>query len=312
MPRTSTRWLIYGAVLALALIGIRVVDQPGGRAAPARVQAERSSPTTPHAAETIPELDVERLGRRTYRDTEADPFDARLATEAARQSAPPPAPPPAPQAPPVPFTYLGKLVEEGRVTVFLASGDRIWVARTGDAVGSAYRVEAIGERTMTLIYLPLDTRQEVAIGEAPQPAAAGMPSTSEPLPVSAPASALLPGQVPLLFAAPSRVATGNELTVSIGLPPGRGVRDARVELAYDPNVLSAVGVPAGDSGRVTVDFAGGAGPPAQVRFRAIAKSPTNTQIAIENAAATDARGARIAIATPGAHGVAIVQSPKAN
>jgi hypothetical protein len=135
-------------------------------------------------------------------------------------------------------------------------------------------------------------------------------SEALPVAVSAPSGVPLPGQVPLLLAAPSRVALGNELIVNVGVSPGRAVRDARVEFAYDPKVLAAVGAPAGSAGRVRVALAGPAGPLAQVRFKVIAQSPTDTQIGIESASATDARGARVTLAVPGAHTVAIMQGSR--
>jgi len=317
MPRTSTRWIIYGAVLALALIGVRIADRSGGRAAappaPAEAEARGIRDASRSAAARVPELELERLAQRAQRETESDLFNA-LAAEEVRRNAPPPPPAPPPQAPPLPFAYLGKLIDAGRITVFLSNGDRNWVVRSGDTIDGAYRVEAIEDRTMTFTYLALGIRQELGIGAAQlQLQSVGTSPLSEALPVavSSLSGVPLPGETRLLLAAPSRVAAGNELVVSVGLPPGGAVRDARVELAYDPKVLAAVGAPAGGAGRVSLALAGAAGPLAQVRFRVIAQAPTNTQIGIENATATDARGASVAIATPGAHGVAIVQGSRA-
>jgi len=311
MPRTSIRWIVYGVVLALALIGIRVADQPDGGAAlppaPARVQAREG------AVARVPELALERLGERTQRGTEADPFNA-LGAEEVRRAASVPTPPPAPQAPPLPFAFLGKLIDADKVSVFLTSGDRNWVVRSGDTIDGTYRVEAIGDRTMTFTYLALDIRQELAIGAAPgqlQPVAGSPMSEALPVAVSSP-SVPLPGATRLLLAAPSRVVAGNELVVSVGLPPRGALRDARVELAYDPKVFAPVSAPTSGAGRVSLALAGIAGSLAQVRFKVIAQSPTSTQIGIESATATDARGARVVIATPGAHGVAIVQGSGKN
>jgi hypothetical protein len=256
---------------------------------------------------------LERLGERTQRGTEGDPFNA-LAAEEVRRAAPLPALPPAPQAPPLPFAYLGKLVDADRIIVFLTNGNRNWVVRSGDTIDGTYRVEAIGDRTMTLTYLALDIRQELGIGAAPgQPYSVSTSPLSEALPVAALSPSLpLPGETRLLLAAPSRVAAGSELIVSVGLPPGGAVRDARVELAYDPKVFAPVSAPTSGAGRVSLALAGVAGSLAQVRFKVIAQSPTSTQIGIESATGTDARGARVAIATPGAHGVVIMQGSRKN
>ena len=306
------RWIVYGGAVALGLLVIRLSDRPDKRvpAPPARVVAQ---PTGMSIPVQTPELALELLGQRGQRETARELFNP-LVREAPRHEPSPPPPPPAPQAPPLPLTYLGKLVDGERVAVFLSQGDRNWVVRAGDTIDGVYRVEAVGDRTMTLTYLALDVQQQLAIGAAPSQVQSVEDSpVTEALPVAiAPGVPPPPGQVPLLFAAPSRVATGGELIVRVGLPPGRGASSARVELAYDPKVLAAVGLAAGDSGRVQLELAGGASPPAQVRFKVIAQSSTSTQIGIQNATATDAQGARVALAAPGAHDVAIVQVPKTN
>jgi len=219
-----------------------------------------------------------------------------------------------PQPPPLALFYLGKLIEADRTTVFLAGGSRNWAVRVGDTIDGAYRVEAIGDRTITLTYLALGTRQELEIGTAPGAAPqVGTSPLSEALPVAVSSRGVAPraGETRLLLAAPSRVVTGNELIVNLALPPGSAVRDARVELTYDPRVLAPVGAPDG-GGRVSVALAGTASPLGQVRFKVLAQSPTETQIAIERITATDARAAPVAIAVPGAYGIAIVARTGAN
>jgi hypothetical protein len=258
------------------------------------------------------QLDFELLTQRAQRDPVGDPFDARsweaLAAEDAQRNAPPPPPPPPPQAPPVPFTFMGKLIDADRITVFLTNGNHNWAVRAGDTIDGAYRVEAIGDRTMTLTYLALGKQQELAIGEASAPPVQpiGLGATSEALPAPSRNATPPPGQLPLLLAAPARVTAGNEFVVSVGLPPG-GARAARVELAYDASLLAAVGATAAGAGRVTVEL-GGTTALAQVRFRVITAEPTTTRIGVGSATATDARGAGLAVAPPAAHSVQIVRA----
>ncbi|MCQ9374762.1 hypothetical protein NMQ14_10940 [Methyloversatilis sp. XJ19-13] len=76
-------------------------------------------------------------------------------------------PPPAPVAPPLPFRYQGKLMEEGGITVFLAQGDRILPARTGDLLNNQYRVESVTAAAITFMFEPLKQRQTLTIGSAP-------------------------------------------------------------------------------------------------------------------------------------------------
>ena len=69
----------------------------------------------------------------------------------------PPAPPPAP--PPLPFRYIGRVVQDGRVEVLLLRGAQHFSVAAGEALGSQYRVEKIGESEILFLYLPLNLQQ---------------------------------------------------------------------------------------------------------------------------------------------------------
>lgn len=88
---------------------------------------------------------------------------------------PPKAPPPAPAlpepvaaptAPPLPFTFVG-LLEQGlgiaQPKAFLARGETLLVVSAGDTVETNYSVDAITAQQITLTYLPLKTRQTLAV-----------------------------------------------------------------------------------------------------------------------------------------------------
>lgn len=77
---------------------------------------------------------------------------------------PKPAPPPPPVAPPLPFTFIGKSLEEGRWEVYLATGERTHIATEGGTLDGAWRVERIAPPLMTLTYLPLNQVQQLNIG----------------------------------------------------------------------------------------------------------------------------------------------------
>ena len=75
------------------------------------------------------------------------------------------APLPAPVAPPLPFRYQGKSIEGSRVSVFLAEGARTHVIRVGSVLGN-YRVEEISNSAATLVFLPLNEKQQILFGSA--------------------------------------------------------------------------------------------------------------------------------------------------
>jgi len=319
-PRTTTPWVIYGVLLVSALVIIWVTSPKDPEPAPLLARppmgASEARDTSGSAGEQVPELKLDQLAQREEHKVGGNPADARswAEAEAARRSAEA-APPTSPQAPPpLPFVYIGRMVDGKRGAVFLtnSSGDRTWVVRVGDLIEDVYRVEDIRDTAMTLTYLPLYVRQELALPgallQSVAPTLPGQPPPRAPPPLRAP----LPTEIPLLFAAPSKVTVGNELVVNIGVAPGRGAKSAHVELTYDPTVLAAIAPSGSGGGRVTLNLAEAAGVAAQVRFKVIAESPMSTQIGIENATALDARGATVAIAAPPAHEVAIVQAAKTN
>jgi len=73
-------------------------------------------------------------------------------------------PPPPPMAPPLPFTFIGKSVGGGAWEVYLARGDRTYVARANEVIDGMYRVDAIAPPILTLTYLPLNQVQQLNIG----------------------------------------------------------------------------------------------------------------------------------------------------
>ena len=76
---------------------------------------------------------------------------------------PPPAPV-VPTAPPNPFKYLGKQQSGSEIKVFLSEGEKTWVVQENASLGSQYRVESIRPPRLTLVYLPLNIRQDIVIG----------------------------------------------------------------------------------------------------------------------------------------------------
>ena len=80
---------------------------------------------------------------------------------------PPPAalpPPPPPSAPPLPFTLLGKALENGAWEVYLARAGKTYVVKPKTVIDGTYRVDAIAPPILTLTYLPLNQVQQLNIG----------------------------------------------------------------------------------------------------------------------------------------------------
>ncbi|MCO6056676.1 secretion system X translation initiation factor [Pseudomonas sp. MOB-449] len=81
-------------------------------------------------------------------------------------AAAPPPPPARPTAPPLPFKFIGKLDDRQQLQVFLLRGEQVLVVREGDLIDKTYKVQHIDPERMTLVYLPLDIAQTLAVGSA--------------------------------------------------------------------------------------------------------------------------------------------------
>ena len=173
------RWLVLGGLLTATLAaaawirdsamppGTEVVAASDSSAAPA---ADRP----PHAGTQgeAPVINLEKLQSRDLGRATRDPF-AKGTPRAAKSKSKPGAAArsaqvvvaPPPSAPPLPFTYMGKLMSGGDLAVFLVQGERNLVVHEGDTIDSLYRVERIAEGDITLLFLPLNQRQTIVIGE---------------------------------------------------------------------------------------------------------------------------------------------------
>ena len=186
------RWAVLGGLLTATLAAaawvhdrdnseIVVVGAAEPRRAPRTGESAGNVPSQRLAeqrsrdvadAESVPKVQLDKLDSRSIGEASKDPFAVprpKVKKQVVRK--PPPVlvdrtpPPPPPSAPPLPFKYMGKLVDGGEVSVFLTHGSRNLVVHAGDTIDSKYRVDQIADSKMTLTYLPLQERQTLKFGE---------------------------------------------------------------------------------------------------------------------------------------------------
>jgi hypothetical protein len=167
--------LLLKVTLASAGMPVDVIsiDHPSGAL---RRVADR--PDKPPAEDRVR---LDKLRGRNTGSTSGDAFETRgwrkpvapkkpdIAAQPVMPVPPPPVPPsvvPAPSAPPLPFTFLGRLSSEEVDAVFLALGDRNLVVREGEIVESTYRVDAISDMRLTFTHLPTGIQQQIFFGDA--------------------------------------------------------------------------------------------------------------------------------------------------
>lgn len=73
-------------------------------------------------------------------------------------------PPPIPVAPPLPFGYIGKVVEEGKPTVFVSKLQKNYLLKGGEIIEGTYRVDKVESGRVVFTYLPLESEQVMIIG----------------------------------------------------------------------------------------------------------------------------------------------------
>jgi hypothetical protein len=149
-------------VLALALVASVVT----GRERPSDVPAE---PVARIDTRIVPasdaDLDLAMLSRPAKEELQAagaDPF-ARPHFDEAHPAQHGDAKPEKAGPPPLPFTYLGKVIEDGKLQVFLGRGDDSYSVARGAKIGKEYRVDKVTESSVTFTYLPSKTKQVLDI-----------------------------------------------------------------------------------------------------------------------------------------------------
>jgi len=70
-----------------------------------------------------------------------------------------------PQAPPLPFTYLGRMLDGEKITFFLSSNHKNHIIEIGDTIDGTYRINELNSTGLQITYLPLNISQTLPIGE---------------------------------------------------------------------------------------------------------------------------------------------------
>lgn len=161
IPRRAA-FAVIALVLFASIVTGREAPGPPAVVTPADRPIPRSLQTEPAA-----DLDLEKLKRPRKQETIADlfappkvapPLAAAPVVEKAES-----APPPAPVAPPLPFQYLGRIIDGDKIAVFLTRGDEHYSVETGQRIDNLYRVENVTDTAVILTYLPLGTRQVLPV-----------------------------------------------------------------------------------------------------------------------------------------------------
>ena len=173
------RWWIWLPLLGiggwLALFGDKspadeAISLPAQPAASATSPVTGEKPAKPAADDTL----VALVARATLLPKPQAEGEARAARDLFSTHswnpppppAPAPAPPPAPALPPLPYSVIGKKLEDGAWEVYLTRGEQTFVVREGQLLEAAYRIDRIAPPNLQLTYLPLEQARSLSIGDA--------------------------------------------------------------------------------------------------------------------------------------------------
>lgn len=68
------------------------------------------------------------------------------------------------EAPPLPYRYLGRMVEGGKTIVLLARGDETFAVRPGQQFGGGrWKLERVTEHEVVFVYLPLRAQRAIQL-----------------------------------------------------------------------------------------------------------------------------------------------------
>lgn len=87
---------------------------------------------------------------------------------------------PPPQPPPMIYRFAGRLLQDGKLQVFVSKGDTPLAIKQGDVLEGGYVVEAITADTIALIYPPLGHKASISIPVAISTAGSLPANTSTP------------------------------------------------------------------------------------------------------------------------------------
>ena len=311
------------AVSALAALLITAPTAPG--LAP-QARSSAAGVGAPAVADKFAQLPArEAIGKRR-----GEPFESRSwAPVAPPPVARGPVVPPKPVAPPVPYRVAGQVSHDGMNQVVLARDDRIFTVREGDMVDNVYRVESIKPDAVTLVYLPLNERQQIAVNglrlesttENVALAGASAPQASARQERSAAAQDPQPAQ--LRWEGPRQVHTGANFDVALKLTSTEPVRALPLQLTYDAKLLEPVAVRPGQffaegrftyrvnpTGTILVGATVDSPAPADADFLVVTFRPLNAgnaELKLAAAALQGPAGRAITHKAPDAFRTAIVQ-----
>ncbi|MBJ7309622.1 hypothetical protein ACFOLJ_13325 [Rugamonas sp. CCM 8940] len=182
------RKLLIAAAGATLIAAYFAPDQDGGVVGPAGASTRERPASAPAAVPVLPATplipaeqadaanalriqarvadDEEELGNVFAKQSWQPEAPKKPIPAQSEQTAAAPAKPAGPAgAPPLPFLFMGRFVDEGKTAFFLQLDGRNIVAHAGDKIDERYVLDSVGADALHFIYLPLNQKQSLVVGD---------------------------------------------------------------------------------------------------------------------------------------------------
>ena len=220
----SRKLLLFG-VLAV-VVGLALFDRP--QTPTEVVGAQSGVASTRQRSDALQVPDARTLGK-----VRGELFGAPPPPPAPKASAPIVAA--APVAPPNPYRFAGKVVRGGEEVVLVSKGELVFPVKAGDTVDGTYKVESVGSEAIEFTYLPLGTRDRIAVASVldvpPAPVATAPAAASSRSPAAQ-----------LRWEGPSQVQAGASFSVALRVSTKEVLHAAPMQIRFEPGVLEPVNV----------------------------------------------------------------------
>lgn len=173
--QTQQRWMLIGGALLLTLVAMVGLQEQENESAP-EITMQRHVHTSPNAlprqtfaanAERLPDLSRQaQMNMPADAKANADANNADLFQAHAWYVPPPPKPVikqviiEKPTAPPVPYTYMGKMENSPQGTLFfLSANNKVQLVKPGQTIDNLWKLDKDDANTLYFTYIPLGLPQ---------------------------------------------------------------------------------------------------------------------------------------------------------
>jgi hypothetical protein len=167
---TKWRWILWLSILAVTIVAAIYPTTPESKNTTKRTHVSLSNQAITTGTTTASTAATDILPTHLP-ELSHDPFDP---VSWDTPPPPPPAPPvvvapvavepPAPVEPPLPYQYQGQMKnEDGTTVIFLSRGQEAITAHVGDQLDANYKLVALDENKLTILYLPMDHLHDIAL-----------------------------------------------------------------------------------------------------------------------------------------------------